>query len=263
MNDELEKLSIWLYANKLSLNVAKTHFILFRSIGMKKPVYDRDLIINDEIVQRQNKTIFLGVILDEVLTWKPHINYIKPKIAKGIGIVNKAKRFLNTETLLTLYYSFIYPYFNYALEVWGDTYDSYLDPLIQLQKRAIRIIKSAGWVDHTSPLFKQLRALQLTKIHDYKIVLIMFKVWHKLVPTVFESLFIRYSETPIHDTRQQWQFRIPYARTEYMKRAISNKGARLWNRYSTDLTIDCFFLSFKNALKNYLVNTNISIASSS
>ena len=91
MNIELEKLSIWLYANKLSLNVAKTHFIIFRSTGMKKPVYDEDLIINDEVVQRQEKTNFLGVFLDEVLTWKPHINYIKLKIAKGIGIVIKKK----------------------------------------------------------------------------------------------------------------------------------------------------------------------------
>ena len=191
-----------------------------------------------------------------------YINYIKPKIAKGNGIVNKARRFLKTETLLTLYYSFIYPYFNYALEVWGDTYDSYLDPLIKLQKRAIRIITSSGAVDHTAPLFKQLRALQITKIHDYKIVLIMFKVWHKFVPAVFQSLFVRYDEWPIHYTRQQLHFQIPFARTEYMKKAISNKGARLWNRYSTDLTTDCSFLSFKNALKHYLVNTNFNIESS-
>ena len=190
MNVELEKLSIWLYANKLSLNVAKTHFIIFRSIGMKKPVYDRELIINDEVVLQQNQTKFLGVILDEKLTWDPHIKYIKPKIAKGIGIVNKAKRLINSKTLLILYYSFIYPYFNYAVEVWGDTCDSYLKPLITLQKRAIRTITSSGWDDHTAPLFKQVKVLQLEKIHVYKIVLIMFKVWHKLVPNVFASLFI-------------------------------------------------------------------------
>ena len=250
MNDELKKLSIWLYANKLSLNVSKTHFIIFRSIGMRKPVYDKDLVINDEIVEQQKKTKFLGVIIDEVLSWAPHINYIKPKIAKGIGIVYKAKRLLSTETLLTLYYSFIYPYFNYALEVWGDTYNSYLQPLIRLQKRAIRTITSSGRYDHTAPLFKQLKALQLAKIHTYKIALIMFKVWHKMVPKIFASLFVRNRMTHNYNTRQELQFRVPYVgRTNYMKRAISCKGATIWNTYCTTLTIDCSFLSFKKCIK--------------
>ena len=256
-NIELNKLSIWLNANKLSLNVAKTHFIIFRSRGMKKPVFENDLMINDEKVEQQKKTKFLGVILDEDLSWAPHINYIKPKIAKGIGIINKAKRLLNPETLLTLYYSFIYPYFNYALEVWGDACSSYLQPLIKLQKRAIRIITFSGWLDHTGPLFKNLKALQLTNIHVYKVVLIMFKVWHSMVPPIFASLFTRNTEIHYHNTRRQLEFRTPYAKTEYMKRAISNKGAKFWNIYCTKFSIDCSFLSFKNALKQYLVNNAV------
>ena len=156
--------------------------------------------------------------------------------------------------MLTLYYSFIYPYFNYALEVWGDTYISYLQPLIKLQKRAIRIITASGWLDHTAPLFKQINTLQLTNIHIYKVVLIMFKVWHGLVPCSFASLFTRNTVIHNHNTRQLCEFRTPYARTEYMKRAISVKGPKLWNTYCTKFSIDCSYLSFKIALKHYLVN---------
>ena len=82
----------------------------------------------------------------------------------------------------------------------------------------------------------------------------MFKVYHKIVPKIFSSLFVRNSETHGHNTRQQTQFRIPYARTNYMKRAISNKGAKIWNALCTTITIDCSYLSFKYALKNHLVN---------
>ena len=255
MNIELKKLSIWLFANRLSLNVSKTHFILFRSIGMKKPVYDENLIINDEIVQQQKNTKFLGVILDEKLSWEPHISYVKPKISKGIGIVNKAKRVLNTKTLLTLYYSFIYPYFNYALEVWGDSCNAYLHPLIILQKRAIRSISRAGWLEHTKPLFRNLKVLQLSYIHKYKVALIMFKVWHKKVPPVFSDLFTHNVNIHNHNTRQHLEFRRPFARTEYMKRAISNKGAKIWNDYCNVFNIDCSYVSFKLALKKYLVDT--------
>ena len=83
------------------------------------PIYDSSLAINGEVVLQQKNTKFLGVMLDEVLSWAPHISYIKPKISKGIGIINKVKQLVNKETMKTLYYSFIYPYFNYALEVWG------------------------------------------------------------------------------------------------------------------------------------------------
>ena len=138
-----------------------------------------------------------------------------------------------------------------TMEVWGDTYDSYLEPLRILQKQAIRTITSSGRLDHTAPLFKQRKALQLDNIHKYKITLIMFKVWHNMVPNVFASLFARVSDTHTH-TRQQFQFKIPNARTDYMKRAISNKGARIWNKYCITLTTDCSFLSFKIALKHHL-----------
>ena len=119
MNVELLKLSKWLYANKLSLNVDKTHFIIFRSSSMHKPLYESDLIMNNEVVKQKCQTKFLGVIIHEALSWLPHITHIRSKIAKGIGITTKARRLLDDKTMLTLYYSFIYPYFNYALEVWG------------------------------------------------------------------------------------------------------------------------------------------------
>ena len=80
MNIELAKLSKWLYANKLSLNVAKTHYLIFRSCGKPKPVFDKSLIINGEVVMQDHKTKFLGVIMDESFTSsaKPNVSLILP-----------------------------------------------------------------------------------------------------------------------------------------------------------------------------------------
>ena len=86
---------------------------------------------------------------------------MKGKISRAMGILYKCRKYLNQSSLLTLYNAFIYPYFTYCIPVWGNTYNSYLDPLIKLQKRAVRIIANADFRANTAPLFKDLKILML------------------------------------------------------------------------------------------------------
>ena len=69
MNNELMKINEWLYCNKLSLNVSKTHFIIFKSQGMRNPIVNESLVIRNEVIKRGRKTKFLGVMIDEKLSW--------------------------------------------------------------------------------------------------------------------------------------------------------------------------------------------------
>ena len=92
-----------------------------------------DLQINGSRISEVNETKFLGVIIDNKLSWSSHIMYISKKIAKGIGINLKARKVFNNETLFSLYYTFVYPYLNYCIHVWGKTYDTHLHHLIVLQ----------------------------------------------------------------------------------------------------------------------------------
>ena len=83
LNSELKKLVQWLNINKLSLNIRK-HIVFTHK---KQKHLNNNIVINNQIVSRVESTKFLGVIIDSALTWEDHINYIKTKIAKGIGIV--------------------------------------------------------------------------------------------------------------------------------------------------------------------------------
>ena len=93
VNDELTKLAQWFKANKLSLNVSKTKYTFFHKLNtrdyipLKLPV----LCINQVVIKREHSMKFLGVILDENVTWKEHIKLIENKTAKNIGILYKAK----------------------------------------------------------------------------------------------------------------------------------------------------------------------------
>ena len=121
MNENLKLLYDWLNqvnANKLSLNVKKTNYMLFRP-RLKICKSDLPVKINSQYVSKSEKIKFLGVVLDARLLWKAHVQYVSNKLAKGIGILCKAKKYLNRETLVNMYYTFVYPYFTYCITVWG------------------------------------------------------------------------------------------------------------------------------------------------
>ena len=85
-------------------------------------------------------------------------------MSKGIGILYRAKDYLKYDTLLTLYYSFIYPYIVYCIEVWGSTTKGNLVSLLKLQKRVLRIIKSVPTRNDSAPLFLELGILSVFKV---------------------------------------------------------------------------------------------------
>ena len=138
----------------------KTHFILLRRQRVRISL-STDLIINNVKIDMIERTKFLGFIIDQNLSFQSHINYIKGKVARGIGILYKSKPYFSFETMRILYNAFIYPYFTHCIEVWGNTYQSYLEPLIKLQKRAVRTIVGARKYAHTAPLFRELKLLNI------------------------------------------------------------------------------------------------------
>ena len=99
-------------ANKLSLNIEKTKYSLFHKPSRVDDVLLKlpNLSINNQEIKRTSYTKFLGVILDENLSWKEHLKYTENKIAKSIGLIYKAKSFLDKGSLLSLYFSYIHSY---------------------------------------------------------------------------------------------------------------------------------------------------------
>ena len=115
-NDELEKISQWFKANKLSLNEGKTKFTLFHKLRDKDnlPLQLPNLKINNNEIKRSSSIKFLGVLVDENLTWIDHITLVENKLSKNLGLLHKAKNYLNKKSMVNLYYSFIHGYLNYG-----------------------------------------------------------------------------------------------------------------------------------------------------
>ena len=108
INGELENISLWLKINKLSLNIKKTHFIMFQR--GKSTMSIPDITIDNQPIDKVEKTKFLGVVIDSKLSWKNHICLVAGKLSKIIGMIIKAREYLNRSALLTLYYSLCIPF---------------------------------------------------------------------------------------------------------------------------------------------------------
>ena len=124
--------------------------------------------MNEQVISEVREIKFLGVKLDNKVNWKDHINYISGKVSRGIGMVLKARGYLAKKALMTLYYSFIYPYLIYCNHIWGSTYQTNLMKLQKLQNRIIRIIRiicNTKSRDHARPLYVATGLLQLGDIN--------------------------------------------------------------------------------------------------
>ena len=133
INKELEEVSNWFKANKLSVNASKTNYMIIGTKHMTRTKAD-GVNLDSTILERVQQTKFLGVIIDECLTWKNHIDCVAKTIARNIGVMNKLKHFVPERILFTLYCTMVMPYLNYGILVWGNSCKIYLDKLITLQK---------------------------------------------------------------------------------------------------------------------------------
>ena len=140
LNVELEKIYMWLNTNMLTLNIVKTNYIIF---GGNKNQNCPNLVpkINNVPIERVTETKFLGVIVDEKLHWKKHIDSVITKVSRSIGILYKARYRVGFNQLKQLYFTLIEPSILYCCIIWGQSKHScQLDAVWKLQKKAVRVI---------------------------------------------------------------------------------------------------------------------------
>ena len=119
VNSELELLLQWYMANKLSLNASKTQYVLFSKDG--RQTYDNIVIrINGNSINSTNTANFLGLTIDNKLTWEYHIRSCKKRISSGLYALNTAKQFVSEAHLRTLYFSLMHSHITYGILLWGN-----------------------------------------------------------------------------------------------------------------------------------------------
>ena len=214
----------WLCANRLSLNTSKTFYQIYSHLDNKPNI---NIEFNGQQINRSKLVRYLGITIEEPLTWKAHIKRTYNTVSRNIGLITRARSYLDKKTMLTLYHAIVLPYLSYGAFIWGSTYPSNLTCLIMIQKRIIRRIDNAYHRAPSSPIFKKLNLLKITDIITQQQLLILHKILTGNMPLSYASFFNLW--VPNRETRQVIHFAQPFAELNYRKFSFTVACPRAWN----------------------------------
>lgn len=189
MNNELSNVHTWLCANRLSLNIDKSNFVIFHPPQKNVQSLNFCLKINDKQLKTEYCIKYLGIMIDANLSWKKHVDCTVKKFGRSIAILCKIRHYVSQEILVTLYYGLVYPCLIYGLIAWGNTYESTLNPIFISQKKAVRVMTLSSFDHHSSQLFRSLEIIKFSDPVAFVIATFMYRFHNQLLPSVFQSFF--------------------------------------------------------------------------
>ena len=232
-------MSEWLNSNKLSLNPIKSNFVVFHPY-QRKLNYEINIKMFDnnsaKLISLERKTYvkYLGLLLDDNLSWKPHIDYISTKISKGIGIIARLRHLVPFSTLLNIYRSLIEPYISYGLVAWGQAVNTHLNKIVTLQKRVVRLMHFSDYKAHSAPLFVNSGILPIKLLYFKSVASLLHDIANLCAPPNISDLFTRSSQLHAYSTQSAvaGNFHIKMSRTNQQLFSFSRTGTNIITRES-------------------------------
>lgn len=229
MNEQLSILSDWFKANKLSLNINKTMYMLL-SYQRNGPVYTDKIVIDGQNIKHVDKTKFLGVYIDHKLEWHEHINMCQGKLRSGLYALNAAKRYLSTTNLRMLYFSLIHPHLTYCNIIWGLARKKHTNKLLVLQKKAIRVVAKAGYNVHSPPLFRNLGILKLDDLYKQQLNKFVYLYSTNNLPLPLTYIYDINASIHTFNTRQKLDLHKRPIKTDIVFRSFLYQGPENWSK---------------------------------
>ena len=146
------------------------------------------------------------------------------------------RQYLERKAFINLYYSLVFPYLIYCNEVWGNASAVHLEPIIKIQKRAIRTITFSSYLSPSEPIFQSLNILNFRKLVIQRVSLLMFKISKCDVPKPLHALFRINNSYHNYQIRRSESIHVPIGRTEAIYKTFSYFGAHIWNHISNKIS---------------------------
>ena len=237
VNKELKKLSLWLNANRLALNISKTNFVIFAA--KNKPLSTVTILLNKKAIEEKKYVKYLGVLIDSQLTFKYHISGVTKKLSQITGTMSRIRNYVDSDTCKLVYNGLGYSKLLYGLPVWGNADEVHIKNIVILQKKAVRIIvkKNCSIHDdtferhHSAPIFKDLGILHIRDVFVIETLKFVYDSLNKINPPQFHEYF----KLPTSSRNNTVAIRnnnlvFPRARTTtYGLKSLKYCGVLIWN----------------------------------
>ena len=253
INTELKKLHQWFLANKLTLNLKKTKFMLFSKKQKKdKQLKKFRININRYSIKQVSEMKYLGVIIDKKLNWHNHIQYVTTKVSKAAGIIYKIRNKVPKNILLLLYHSTVSQSLRYGLASWGSAKTTALTKLSNLQNKIVRYITSSSRFTNVDDKYQSLDILKLKDLYFLEIAKFMHKSYYKVLPMSFDEYFRCIDHHHYTRAKGRNDLSLPRPRTELGKSSVKFTGVKVWDSLTTDMKNIVNYKTFASQVKSFL-----------
>ena len=198
LNTDLKSLNNWLLSNKISLNTNKTELIFFRK--KNTPLPKHKVILNGFKLTPSSSIRYVGLVIDEHLTYKNHMQSLNVKLKRANNILSIVRHYVPKSFLTQIYYGQFNSHLTYGCQAWGNNKHAMSQALV-LQKKAVRIMNFCGPQTHASPLFRALNILKVPDLIKLNNVMFVHDTINEKSPAHFNDYFAmvkpqsRYSTT--------------------------------------------------------------------
>ena len=227
----MTQLNQWFKANKLTLNADKSNFVVFRSKQKKLENIPDQIKFENLSINRSNSIKYLGVILDEHLTWNEHINDLCNKLKRHFKTFYCIRRFLNREQIKTIYYALIYSRIKYGITVYGTACKNQIAKIQTLQNRLLKVLLTRGYRYSTNSLHNELEVLKVTDIAKVNSLTFVYNYFNNKLPNIFDNYFTVFNEVHRINTRgsKNQIIIINMHNSNNGGSTMKVRGAKLWN----------------------------------
>ena len=223
LNTDLALLYEWLCANRLSLNASKTEFIVFRPLCHKANHERLILKLHHSKLFESSKIKYLGLILDNKLSWKWHIAELSKTLSSAVGMLYKIRNFCPLPVLRSLYFSIFNSHLSYGLAVWGNAHRSLICKIKSLQKRAVKCIASSNEVHkHINDMHYNLKMLTVEQQLQVQLSSLMWDYDHDTLPESLKAHFKRANLVHNYSTRSASKGSLFYGKVNTIKYGIQS-----------------------------------------
>ena len=253
MNFEIEKVQDWLLANKLSVHYAKkTQYILFIPPSKSKVNTDCfSITMGGNPIEQTSTYKYLGILIDEKLSWKPQIDKMCSKLSSVCGIISKVRHYLDRHSLMLIYNSLVESRLRYGILSWGTASQQQINRLQVLQNKALRFLSFSPLDTAMLPLYSHFKVLPLSKLMILEQANFMYRFHKNSLPITFKS----YCSRPSHGHRTRYaetNFSLPPLQTKISDKSIKVIGPKIWASIDLDIKDLPFRKTFSKHMKKHI-----------
>lgn len=156
---------------------------------------------------------------------------------------------------MRLYSSFVLPYIQYGITLWGSAAATSIEKLFIAQKKALKVVLSLPIRTPTTQLINVANVLTIQKLYVYYVGIFMYRYNNRMLPPCFSDYFLVNSHTHRRDTRNSALYQLPLFTTNKAQQSILFQGAKIWATIPTTIHNARSLASFKNQFKRHLLAT--------